>query len=82
MQLYHDNMIRTQISIDDALYARAKEIAKHRGISFAELCRRGLEAMLAQEPTDRPWMVYAGMFEGREEDSVSVDAVVYDRETL
>jgi len=75
-------MIRTQISIDNALYERAKEIAKHRGISFAELCRRGLQEILAQEPTDRPWMVYAGIFEGQEEDSQSVDAVVYDRETL
>jgi hypothetical protein len=73
-------MIRTQISLDESLYRRTKEIAKRQGISFAELCRRGLEAIVARAPSERPWMAYAGILEGDEDDSLSVDDVVYGRE--
>jgi hypothetical protein len=73
-------MIRTQISVDEQLYRRAKVVARQRGISLAELCRRSLEEMVAKEPSDKPWMVYAGIFEGGESDSESVDDVVYGRE--
>ena len=73
-------MIRTQISVDEALYARAKTVARRHGISLAELCRRGLEQLVAREPSDKPWMALAGVFEGNESDSSSVDQVVYDRE--
>ena len=74
-------MIRTQISVDQELYARAKEVARRKGISLAELCRRSLEEMIAREPSDQPWMAFAGMFEGSESDSATVDEVVYGRET-
>jgi hypothetical protein len=74
-------MIRTQISVDKNLYARAKRVARRKGISLAELCRRSLEEVVAREPTDKPWMAFSGMVEGREEDSSSVDTVVYDRES-
>jgi hypothetical protein len=77
---YHDNMIRTQISVDAALYAKAKQIAKRQGISLAELCRRSLENAVAREPGDKPWMKYAGVFEGEADDSGSVDDVVYGRD--
>lgn len=73
-------MIRTQISVDEKLYVRAKCVARRKGISLAELCRRSLEEVVAREPTDKPWMAFAGMVEGREEDSSTVDAVVYERE--
>jgi cytidylate kinase len=73
-------MIRTQISVDEKLYVRAKRVARRKGISLAELCRRSLEEVVAREPTDKPWMAFAGMVEGREEDSSTVDAVVYERE--
>lgn len=73
-------MIRTQISVDAGLYARAKEIARRQGISLAELCRRGLEEMVGRQPSDKPWMKYAGMLEGRPGDSGSVDDVVYRRD--
>lgn len=73
-------MIRTQISVDEALYERAKAAAKRHGISLAELCRRGLAALVGAEPSERPWMQYAGIVEGAPEDSATVDAVVYDRE--
>ena len=75
-----DNMIRTQISVDEHTYRKAKEVARRRGISLAELCRRSLEEIIAREPSRKPWMAYAGLLEGSPEDSTTVDAVVYDRE--
>ena len=80
MNVYHDNMIRTQISVDAELYERAKAVAKRQGISLAELVRRGIEEMVSREPTDRPWMAFAARFEGSEDDSSTVDEVVYGRE--
>jgi len=78
---YTDNMLRTQISVDEDLYRRAKEVARRRGISLAELCRRALAEAVAREPDDRPWMAFAGILQGEPDDSESVDAVVYGRET-
>ena len=72
-------MIRTQISVDEQLYKRAKRLARLQGISLAELCRRSLEEAVAREPSGKPWMVYAGVVEGDEEDSATVDDVVYGR---
>ena len=74
-------MIRTQISIDEKLYERAKRLAKQQGISLAELYRRSLEETLAREPSDKPWMAFAGIFDGDEEDSATVDEVIYGRES-
>jgi hypothetical protein len=73
-------MIRTQISVDEELYERAKAVARRKQISLAELCRRSLEEAVAREPSDKPWMSFAGILEGTEGDSSSVDAVVYERE--
>jgi len=73
-------MIRTQISVDEATYRKAKDVARRKGISLAELCRRSLGETIAREPADKPWMAYAGILEGNPDDSASVDAVVYDRE--
>ena len=76
---YHDNMIRTQISFDEGLYERAKQVAQWRGISLAELCRRGLAALIAEEPLGVPWMRHAGILDGSPDDSENVDEVVYGR---
>lgn len=73
-------MIRTQISIDAELYERARALARDKGISFAELCRRSLITTLAQVPSEQPWMAYVGTLEGRADDSRSVDEVLYGRE--
>ena len=73
-------MIRTQISVDAALYARAKQVARRQGISLAELCRRSLAEAVGRQPSKKPWMAFAGMVEGRPEDSSTVDEVVYGRE--
>jgi hypothetical protein len=74
-------MIRTQISVDEVLYERAKAVAKRQGISLAELVRRGLEELVSREPEDKPWMAYAGIVDGEEDDSASVDDIVYGRDT-
>ena len=74
-------MIRTQISVDEELYERARALAKRQGISLAELCRRGLRAAVSRQPGDKPWMVYAGtIHDGDEDDSSTVDEVVYGRD--
>jgi hypothetical protein len=73
-------MVQTQISLDDELYLRAKEVARRKGISFAELCRRSLEEAVAREPSKKPWLVFAGMFEGHANDSAGIDRVVYDHD--
>ena len=82
MKLTGDNMIRTQISVDEELYQRAKQIARRHGISLAELCRRGLQEMIAREPSHKPWMSFAGILEGSDGDSSAVDEVVYGRDEL
>lgn len=80
MSCYNDNtMIRTQISVDAELYAKAKDVARRMGISLAELCRRSLEQAVSRMPSDKPWMAYAGRVEGRPDDSSTVDEVVYGR---
>ena len=75
-----DNMIRMQISIDQELYSRAKAMARRRGISLAELCRRGLRETDSREPVERPWMKYAGILDGEPDGSETVDGVGYRRE--
>lgn len=73
-------MIRTQISVDRELYERARELAKRRSISFAELCRRSLREAVSREPSSQPWLAYVGDLDGRPDDSASVDEVVYGRD--
>ena len=72
-------VIRTQISVDEEMYARAKEAARRQGISLAELCRRSLAETLSREPVGHPWMAFVGTLEGRPEDSTTIDEVVYGR---
>jgi hypothetical protein len=50
-------MIKTQIQIPDELYRRAKQVAKDREISFAEVTRRGLEYITSVYPSvqDEVW---------------------------
>ena len=72
-------MIRTQISLPQEDYEAAKEEAKRRGISFAELTRRALRAILPVDE-ERPWMRMAGMVESGDPDaSRRIDEVVYGR---
>jgi hypothetical protein len=73
-------MIRTTISFDSDLYEQASKCAKRKGISFAELCRRAVAEVVARESFKQPWMAFAGIFDGSEGDSKSIDSVVHDRE--
>ena len=73
-------MIRTQISVDQELYERAKDLAKRQGISLAELCRRSLQEAVSRQPSDKPWMAYVGDLDGHPDDSSTVDDVVYGRD--
>jgi hypothetical protein len=43
-------MIKTQVQIPDELYRKAKQIAKEREWSLAEVMRRGLEYMTKSCP--------------------------------
>jgi len=43
-------MIKTQIQMPDELYRAAKDMARRREMSLAELVRRGIEYMLAVYP--------------------------------
>ena len=73
-------MIRTQISVDKSLFQRAKRTASRRGISLAELCRQGLEQVVAGDTPEKPWMELAGIFEGKPDDSATIDSELYGQE--
>ena len=74
-------MIRTQISFDEVLYERAREVAHEKGISLAELCRRALLNILGEKKTNLPWMQYAGIYSSdNPRTSENIDEVVYGRE--
>ena len=44
-------MIRTQIQLPDDLFEDAKKSCANRGMSFAEMARRGIEHMLRVYPS-------------------------------
>jgi len=72
-----DNMIRTQISLDEREYALAKKEAKAQGISVAELLRRALRQVLPADHA-KPWMRYAGLVEsGNPRSSQTIDEIIY-----
>ncbi len=56
--MYDYLMIRVQIQLPEPLARQLKGIAGARDISFAELCRRGLERYASQwtgKDTDESW---------------------------
>ena len=72
-----DNVIRTQISLDEHEYSLAKKEARSLGISIAEYVRRAVREALPPGGTG-PWMKYAGFVEtGDPRSSQSVDEIVY-----
>lgn len=79
-------MIPTRIALSPDLYDHASEVARRRGITLGELCRRALREAVARypeaaagNPGDRPWMAYLGTLQGGRRDSRTVDKVVYGR---
>ena len=72
-------MVRTQVSLDEAEYAAAKQEAARLGLSMAEFVRRSIREQLPAA-SDKPWMRYAGMVESGDSDSSrKIDEVVYGR---
>ena len=72
-----DNMIRTQVSLDEQEYALAKKQAKALGIPVAEYVRRAIRETLPAAGAG-PWMRYAGFVEsGNRRSSQSIDDIVY-----
>lgn len=72
-----DNMIRTQIRLDEGEYSLMKMEAKSLGISIAEFVRRALQQSLRPRGEGR-WMRFAGLVEtGDPHSSRSIDEVVY-----
>ena len=77
MSIFGDNMIRTQISLDEKEYALAKREAKTLGISVAELVCRAVRQALPARGT-APWMRYIGFVESGDPDSSrKIDELVY-----
>ena len=77
MKLTGDNMIRTQISLDEREYGIAKREARTLGISVAEFVRRAVREALPPRGQG-PWMRFAGLVEtGNPNSSQSVDEIVY-----
>ena len=72
-----DNMIRTQVSLDEVEYKLAKREAAARGISVAELVRQAVRQALPP-PGRAPWMRFAGFIEsGNRDSSRQIDEIVY-----
>lgn len=46
-------MVKTQVQIPDRLHREAKRVAAENEMSFAEVVRRGIEAVVRQFPSDR-----------------------------
>ncbi len=79
-------MVKTQVQIPDELYRKAKQIAKEREWSLAEVMRRGLEYMTRACPPASaehfslpilPAEVFA-----KNADEIDLKAITADDETL
>ncbi len=77
MEMIRDNMIRTQISLNQEEYDSARQQAAALGISLAEFVRRAVREQLPVHGGG-PWMKYAGFVEsGDRRSSQSIDEIVY-----
>jgi len=74
-------MKRLQISIEPDLDTALGVEARRQGVSKAALVRRWVGAQLTPLPPleEDPLWEWVGGGEGQPDDSVSIDAVVYDR---
>ena len=77
-------MIKTQVQIPDDLYRKAKQVAREREMSFAEVTRRGLEYITTvyHEVEGGEWAL--PLFDTNSEGGVSqkqiADALQHDRD--
>jgi hypothetical protein len=78
-ELNSDNMIRTQISLEENEYNLAKKQAEALHISVAEFVRRAVREKLPAQG-EAPWMHYAGFVAtGDPRSSQSIDDLVYGK---
>ena len=81
-------MIKTQVQIPDELYHKAKQVAKERELSFAEVMRRGLEYITRTYPTntvqlsDLKLPILEGDLFVAEFDELDLKKITADEETL
>ena len=72
-----DNVLRTQVSLDEEDYKLAKKKAAALGISVAEFVRQAIRSALPP-PCPAIWMRYARLVEsGNPQSSQSIDEIVY-----
>jgi hypothetical protein len=77
MKAIGDNMMRTQISLEQSDYALVKREARAAGVSVAEYVRRAIRQALPAR-SDAPWMRYAGFVEsGNPRSSQTIDDIIY-----
>jgi len=48
-------VVRTQVQFSEDQYERLKALASRRGVSIAELVRRGVERLLDEDRGDEKW---------------------------
>jgi len=51
---YHDDVIRTQVSLDERQMQALRELARQRKVSMAELVREAVDTLL-EAPTPDQW---------------------------
>jgi hypothetical protein len=66
-------MKRTTVMLPERLRAQAKEQARRLGVSFGELIRRSLEAMLGGAKADDPLLADDEVFDGPTPDDLAAD---------
>ncbi|HEU0303704.1 MAG TPA: ribbon-helix-helix protein, CopG family [Gaiellaceae bacterium] len=71
-------MRRIQVLLDPDLDDRLEREAAARGISKSALVRESVERQLGTEPFNNGLTRLTGLFEGRPDDSASIDEVVYE----
>ena len=77
MRTLGDNMIRTQVSLDEKEYDLVKAQAAALGISIAEFIRRAVREQLPIQG-EGAWMRYAGFVAtGDPHSSQSIDDLIY-----
>ncbi|MEJ6700223.1 MAG: hypothetical protein QNL01_04540 [Akkermansiaceae bacterium] len=79
-------MVKTQVQLPDELYRKAKQIAKEREWSLAEVMRRGLEHMVRACPPTRGSSTHLPVLSAdvfaKNADDLDLKAISADDETL
>ena len=55
VERYHDDMIRTQVSLSAAQHEELRRVASERGVSMAQLVREGVDRLLEEDERRSRW---------------------------